>query len=122
MQSRSFGRAVADALAYGLPVLATTGTPWTDLGSLGCGWTVSRNVPALVRGLETATALSVEKLRSMGANGHDWMAAEFGWSGVARRYLAAYAGLASQVHDRVVNRRPHLIPERGPSQPLVEAA
>ena len=36
--SESFGMVVAEALAYSVPVLTTTATPWSILRERGCGW------------------------------------------------------------------------------------
>ena len=35
--SENFGLAIAEALAHGVPVIASTGTPWNRLEEIGCG-------------------------------------------------------------------------------------
>lgn len=91
--SESFGMVVAEALAHGLPVLTTTGTPWSELTKRGCGWWVEPTVEALVQGLRQSTSQDDATLRAMGAKGRTWVAAQFGWDAVAKEFLAAYEQL-----------------------------
>ncbi len=88
--SESFGMAIAEALAYGLPVLTTTGAPWPLLSERNCGWRVAPRADALAKGLRTATSLSSATLRSMGANGRKLVGNAFQWNEVARQMLALY--------------------------------
>ncbi|MCL4768141.1 MAG: glycosyltransferase [Hyphomicrobiaceae bacterium] len=91
--SENFGMAIGEALAHGLPVLTTTGAPWPMLPARGCGWWVEPSVEGLMKGLREAAALDRSALRVMGTKGRDWVAAEFGWDGVARQFLSAYETL-----------------------------
>lgn len=88
--SESFGIVVAEALAHGLPVLTTHGTPWRGLQERESGWYVPSHTEALARGLREATELESETLLAMGARGRQWMAAEFGWNVVASQFLDVY--------------------------------
>ncbi|MEZ5591148.1 MAG: glycosyltransferase [Gammaproteobacteria bacterium] len=36
--SENFGVVIAEALAHGVPVITTRGTPWKGLLQHGCGW------------------------------------------------------------------------------------
>lgn len=92
--SESFGMAIAEAMAYGLPVLTTTAAPWPDLHRRGCGWWVPDAVDAFAAALRQATALDSATLRAMGSRGRQWMEAEFGWPGIARQFVALYRELA----------------------------
>jgi glycosyltransferase involved in cell wall biosynthesis len=94
--SESFGIVVAEALAHGLPVLTTTGTPWSELAKRGCGWWVEPTVEALVRGLRQSTSQDEAMLRAMGAKGRTWIAAQFGWDAVAKEFLSAYEQLLAR--------------------------
>jgi glycosyltransferase involved in cell wall biosynthesis len=91
--SESFGMAVAEALAHGLPVLTTNGAPWPRLAERGCGWSVDPTVEGIAQGLWQATSQAPAVLRGMGAKGRTWVAADFAWDTVANRFLAAYEQL-----------------------------
>ena len=58
--SESFGIAVAEALAHGLPVLTTKGTPWPGVVERNCGWWVEPTVAGLSEGLRRATSEAPE--------------------------------------------------------------
>jgi len=67
--SENFGCVISEALAYGVPVIASTGTPWQDLETYNCGWWVENSVETLTETLLEAQKLSPEKLAAMGNNG-----------------------------------------------------
>jgi len=91
--SESFGMAVAEALAHGLPVLTTTGAPWPMLSECGCGWWVDPTIDGIAGGLRQATSLDSAMLQAMGAKGRELVAAEFGWQRVAKQFLLVYENL-----------------------------
>ena len=99
--SESFGVVVAEALAHGLPVLATTGAPWSMLPSKGCGWWVDASVDGLAGGLAEATAKDADALAAMGARGRAWVSAQFGWDRVARQFAAAYENVLARERQPV---------------------
>ncbi|MFN3598020.1 MAG: glycosyltransferase [Rubricoccaceae bacterium] len=91
--SENFGIVVAEALAAGVPVLTTTGTPWHDLPARGCGWWVAPNTDAIAAALAEATALSPERLHAMGARGAAYVEEAYGWTRIGEQMAAAYAWL-----------------------------
>jgi glycosyltransferase involved in cell wall biosynthesis len=91
--SESFGMAVAEALAYGLPVLTTKGAPWPGLAVHGCGWSVDATADGIAQGLRQATSQDPATLHAMGAKGRAWVAAEFSWAAVAKQFSSAYKQL-----------------------------
>jgi glycosyltransferase involved in cell wall biosynthesis len=93
--SESFGMAVAEALAHGLPVLTTKGAPWPCLAERGCGWSVDPTVEGIARGLRQAVAQNPATLRAMGVKGRAWVAAAFAWDSVANSFLGVYEALRS---------------------------
>ena len=91
--SESFGIAVAEALAHGLPVLTTKGTPWSILPETGCGWWVEATVDGIAQGLRQATILDSDTLQAMGAKGRALAIAEFAWKHVAELMLSTYESI-----------------------------
>jgi glycosyltransferase involved in cell wall biosynthesis len=89
--SENFGMVVAEALAHGVPVLASQGTPWARLEAERCGWWVAQGVEPLAAALGAALALPEPVRREMGERGRVWMARDFGWDRIARDMLEAYA-------------------------------
>jgi glycosyltransferase involved in cell wall biosynthesis len=82
---------VAEALARGVPVIASRGTPWQDLITNQCGWWVESEIETLSQALFQATALDSCQLQAMGQRGRDWMARDFGWPALAQKMQDAYA-------------------------------
>lgn len=91
--TENFGIVVAEALSYGVPVIATFGTPWQLLEREACGWWVDPSPESLAAGLRTATLLAPESLRAMGARGRAVAESHFQWSRIAAATRAGYAWL-----------------------------
>lgn len=81
--SENFGIAVAEALAYGLPVVTTRGAPWSGLQDRRCGWWVEPTLDGVRKGLEAGIQASVEQRREMGVRGREWMREAFSWESIA---------------------------------------
>ncbi len=88
--SENFGIVIAEALAAGLPVITTTGTPWQAMEEIDCGWWVKSEVDALSQTLQKVTKLPGDRLREMGQAGSAWVRQEFPWSRVATQMLQFY--------------------------------
>lgn len=91
--SENFGIVVAEALAHGVPVIASKGTPWQGLTTHGCGWWTENTPAALEACLREALALPPVALQQMGAAGRQWMLDEFSWPRIGRMMLDTYAWL-----------------------------
>jgi glycosyltransferase involved in cell wall biosynthesis len=93
--SENFGVAVAEAMANGVPAIATHGTPWKVLADKSLGWWVPPTTDAIYEALRSATRLAPEQLRCMGFAARAYAADEFSWIRVARTMSACYEWLCS---------------------------
>ncbi|MCF7995745.1 MAG: glycosyltransferase [Chromatiaceae bacterium] len=87
--SENFGVVVAEALSQGLPVITTTGTPWEDLRTYGCGWWVEPSEAGLQQALVKAFGLPAGRLAEMGERGRDYVQ-RYDWPVIAGQMLDAY--------------------------------
>ena len=88
--TENFGLVVAEALAHGLPVITTRGTPWSELVARQCGWWVEADVAALTRALREATQIPEETRQAMGARGRDLVRERYAWPACTDKLLALY--------------------------------
>lgn len=91
--SENFGIVVAEAMAWGRPVIASTGTPWQEVAEVGAGWWVEPEEEPLAKALAEAMGKSPEELEEVGSRGRALVAERYGWSVPALRLLAAYEDL-----------------------------
>jgi glycosyltransferase involved in cell wall biosynthesis len=85
--TENFGIVVAEALAHGIPVIASRGTPWEELEVEGCGLWVD-NDPATLA--ESITKIASENLQEMGVRGRRWMRERYAWTRVGADFLDVY--------------------------------
>ena len=90
------GRAIAEALAHGTPVITTDATPWSDIQRIGCGWIVPPDLELLRLALREALNTSPEQLRLMGERGRSWASEQFSLESVIRKLDATYLWLTGK--------------------------
>ncbi|HYB91458.1 MAG TPA: glycosyltransferase [Candidatus Binataceae bacterium] len=88
--TENFAIVVAEALAHGVPVIASTGTPWRDVEKVGCGLWVANDPASIADAIERMSAMP---LGEMSAKGRQWMTDRYSWERSARELLRCYAGL-----------------------------
>jgi glycosyltransferase involved in cell wall biosynthesis len=91
--SENFGIVVAEALAAGVPVITTTGTPWRELETQDCGWWVAPEKEAIGQALGEAVHAADEQRRAMGERGRRLVESRYSWRGVAEQMHATYRWL-----------------------------
>jgi len=91
--TENFGVAAAEALACGVPVIATKGTPWKDLVDHRCGWWVDIGVEPLAEALRNATALTDDERRQMGQRGQQLARDKYSWGHIANQMKSVYRWL-----------------------------
>ena len=90
--SENFGVVVAEALAYGIPVITTRGAPWSDLATYDCGWWVEQGVQPLAVALHAAMSMDDAERLAMGARGREYVR-RYDWSNLAGNLADSYRWL-----------------------------
>ena len=93
--SENFGIVVAEAMSWGRPVIASTGTPWKEVADVAAGWWVKPEEDALAKALAEALGKGQEDLGAMGSRGRALVAERYGWSVPAKRLVDAYDKLTT---------------------------
>jgi len=92
----NFALTVLEALGHSLPVVASTGTPWSGLVDHQCGWWVEPEVASLASSLDDAMRMPQTELHEMGKRGRTWVERDFTWNTVAERMRSVYKWLAGR--------------------------
>lgn len=92
-RNENFGMTVAEALAAGVPVIATRGAPWKGLVDEGCGWWIEIGEDSLAAALRESLSIPPDQLSRMGERGRKWMLRDFSWDRVAADMLDLYRWL-----------------------------
>ena len=90
--SENFGIVVLEALSFGVPVITTKNTPWSDLESNNCGWWIDMNVHALQLTFKLAMGLSDIEREGMGRRGFD-LSRNYDLDLVSKKILIEYSKL-----------------------------
>ena len=88
--TENFAMVVAEALAHGVPVIASKGTPWSGVEAHRCGLWVENDPATLLAAIERMSRMP---LSEMGERGRRWMEEEFAWETVTREMLRLYGKL-----------------------------
>jgi glycosyltransferase involved in cell wall biosynthesis len=88
--TENFGMVVGEALAHGIPVITTYGTPWKLLETERCGWWMPVSADGLAFALVDATRRSREELAVMGERGRAVVVEKFGWSRIGGEFINCY--------------------------------
>jgi glycosyltransferase involved in cell wall biosynthesis len=92
--TENFAIVVAEALAHGVPVIASKGTPWSRLEEMRCGSWVENDPETLA---DAIRGISTMPLQDMGLRGREWMQKEFSWRSVTKQMLDLYHQCAGAI-------------------------
>jgi glycosyltransferase involved in cell wall biosynthesis len=81
---------IAEALACGVPVITTKGTPWNELLAHRCGWWVDAGAEPLATAMREAIALTDEQRREMGKRGRCLVEERYSWPKIAVEMKLVY--------------------------------
>jgi len=95
--SENFGNVVAEALAVGVPVITTTGTPWVELNTTRSGWCIAPEVQQLTETLKLAMSLPPEELKEMGQNGQKLIAEKYDIKQIAKQIKEMYEWIEGRI-------------------------
>lgn len=91
--SENFGLSIAEALASGVPVITTKGTPWSEIANdkTGrCGWWIERSVLALEETMRLAMNLTDDERLELGARGRQLISTRYVWPAIALEMKSVY--------------------------------
>lgn len=88
--AENFGLVIAEALARGIPAIATSGAPWRALAEEGCGWVSGPDADTLAATLTEALSTDEATRRVMGGRGRRYALPRFDWDRIARSMADVY--------------------------------
>jgi glycosyltransferase involved in cell wall biosynthesis len=88
--SENFGIAVAESLAYRVPVITTKSAPWQDLIDYECGWWIEDDRGALALALTEAMQLEDRDRYEMGCKGRMMVQTKYSWHSVGKEMSELY--------------------------------
>jgi glycosyltransferase involved in cell wall biosynthesis len=80
--TENFGLVIAEAMAWGVPVLVTDTTPWAEVSARNAGWCVPW--AGYREALREALREPADRLEQRGASARDWVLGRFSWAQAAR--------------------------------------
>ena len=94
--SENFGIVIIEALAAGVPVITTKGTPWEELETCNCGWWIDLSVLKLTETIKEALALSQKESAKLSENGIGLVQRKYKIQAVAQNTFEFYKNIVSK--------------------------
>ena len=88
--SENFGMVVPEALQYGVPVIASKGTPWQILEEYRCGWWTDIDVNSLVACIRNLLNVTDDALYQMGERAQNLVWENFSTSAICNMQKELY--------------------------------
>lgn len=89
--SENFGIVIAEALASSVPVVTTTGTPWSEIATWNCGEYIEPNLNALINALEKWMEFTPESRMKAGLIGKRLIQTKYSLEFVAQSFEKLYS-------------------------------
>lgn len=86
----NFGMIVTEALSVGTPVMASLGTPWEELNTVGCGWWIDRFPENIADVMQQVIDMPTSQLLEMGEKGRRLVEQKYSAPQVAHRMQELY--------------------------------
>ena len=94
--TENFGMVIGEAMACGLPVITTEGTPWEVLNKKNAGWWIKLDNKSITKALREAMLKNRIDLEKMGINGYKIIQEDFTWERVASQMKEVYSWLLNK--------------------------
>lgn len=94
----NFGNVVAEGLVRGVPCIATTGSPWSELLTEHCGWWVPYSQEDITNAVRSALNVTQDKLDILGANGRRLMEEKYSVQAIAQKMKDLYSWIINGTH------------------------
>jgi glycosyltransferase involved in cell wall biosynthesis len=93
--SESFGLAVVEGMAAGLPVVVTRTCPWPEIEARECGVWVEQSADAIAAAIRRLAA-DPTRAAAMGARGAAFARERYGWEAIGHRMAECYATIVGE--------------------------
>ena len=89
-KTENFGLVIAEAMAYGLPIITTKGAPWKVIKENNLGWWIETNDESLLIALKEATDMKSSDLIDIGNRARFYAKKNLNWEKMGLNYLQTY--------------------------------
>lgn len=86
----NFSFAIAEALACGVPVIASTRTPWPEIQDIDAGRYVDPTPGALRAAIHELLSMPPQELRKMGLRGKQLIGERYRWPDISNKFAELY--------------------------------
>lgn len=87
--SENFGIVVSEALSFGLPVIASNGTPWSIIEKRNCGWVIEPTINDISMAIRKAINLSEQEYNQKSFNAKI-LSKDYSWKKISESFINLY--------------------------------